>query len=150
MKETLGLHNLSSPHGARKTRKRVGRGTGSGLGKTCGRGTKGQKARSKDAVKRWFEGGQMPIQRRLPKRGFRRTNRMEYEIVNIRDLSRFPHLEEFTPEVFFKLGLTKRKEGPVCVLGDGLIEKKVVVSAQRFSRTAKEKIEARGGKAEVL
>ena len=150
MKDTLGLHNLSAARGARKTKKRVGRGPGSGLGKTCGRGTKGQKARASTTSRRWFEGGQMPIQRRLPKRGFRNKWRVSYEIVNLGDLSRFPHLEEFNPEVFFKLGLTKKKEGPVSVLGGGDLDKKIAVAAQRFSRTAREKIEAHGGKVEVL
>jgi large subunit ribosomal protein L15 len=150
MKDILGLHSLNSPRGARKTRKRVGRGPGSGLGKTAGRGHKGQLARTGGKVKRWSEGGQMPIQRRLPKRGFRNKWRVTYEIVNVGVFSRYPHLEEFTPEVFFKLGLTRKKEGPVCVLGEGTLDKKVTVSAQRFSRSAREKIEAHGGKAEVL
>jgi large subunit ribosomal protein L15 len=107
-------------------------------------------ARTGGKVKRWSEGGQMPIQRRLPKRGFRNKWRVTYEIVNVGVFSRYPHLEEFTPEVFFKLGLTRKKEGPVCVLGEGTLDKKVTVSAQRFSRSAREKIEAHGGKAEVL
>jgi large subunit ribosomal protein L15 len=150
MSKEFGLHKLSSPEGARKKRKRVGRGPGSGLGKTSGRGEKGQRSRSGSTIRRWFEGGQMPIQRRLPKRGFTSRGKVIYQIVNVGDLSRFPHLDEFTPEVFLKLGLINKKRAPVCVLGNGELDKKVVVAAQRFSRGAIEKIEALGGKAEVI
>jgi large subunit ribosomal protein L15 len=150
MSTTHGLHKLSPPSGARKKRKRVGRGPGSGSGKTCGRGQKGQKSRSGASIKRWFEGGQMPVQRRLPKRGFKNIRKVSYQVVNVGDLMRFPNLDEFSPEVFYKIGLIKKKKVPVCVLGDGELEKKVIVAAQRFSRSAREKIEAQGGKAEVL
>ena len=150
MSKQFGLHMLNSPDGARKKKKRVGRGPGSGLGKTCGRGEKGQRSRSGSTKRRWFEGGQMPIQRRLPKRGFTNLGKVEYQVVNVGDLSRFPHLEEFTPEVFLKLGLINKKRIPVCVLGKGERDKKVIVTAQRFSRSAREKIEASGGKAEVI
>jgi len=92
----------------------------------------------------------MPLQRRLPKRGFTNIRKTAYQVVNVGDISRFPHLEEFTPEVFFKLGLISKRTSPVCVLGNGVLDKKIIVAAQRFSRSAKEKIEALGGKVEVL
>jgi large subunit ribosomal protein L15 len=149
MSKTYGLHDVRPPAGGRK-KKRVGRGPGSGSGKTCGRGEKGQKSRAGGSVKRWFEGGQMPVQRRLPKRGFKNIRKVSYQVVNVGDLMRFPNLEEFSPEVFHRIGLIKKKKEPVCVLGDGELGKKVVVMAQRFSRSAREKIEALGGKAEVL
>jgi len=150
MRGNFGLHTLGAAPGARKKKRRVGRGPGSGSGKTCGRGTKGQKARSGGKVKRWFEGGQMPIQRRLPKRGFVNRWRIEYQVVNVGDLTRFPHLEEFNPEVFRRLGLVKKAGMPVCVLGQGQLDRRVVVAAHRFSKSAVEKIEALGGKAEVI
>jgi len=150
MSKQFGLHHICAPPGASKKRKRVGRGLGSGLGKTCGRGHKGQKARAGSGIRRWFEGGQMPLQRRLPKRGFTNIRKVDFQVVNVGDISRFPHLEEFTPEVFFKLGLISKRRIPVCVLGNGELDRKIVVSAQRFSRSAKEKIEALGGKVEVL
>ncbi|MFQ6102949.1 MAG: 50S ribosomal protein L15 [Candidatus Glassbacteria bacterium] len=150
MSEEFGLHKIGSPPGARKKKTRVGRGPGSGMGKTCGRGTKGQKSRSGSGMRRWFEGGQMPIQRRLPKRGFHNRGRIKYQIVNIGELTRYPHLEEFTPEVFLKLGLIHKKNAPVCILGSGELDKKVVVLAQRFSKSARDKIEALGGRAEVI
>jgi len=92
----------------------------------------------------------MPIQRRLPKRGFKNIRKVTYQVVNVGDLKRFPNLEEFSPEVFYKIGLIKKKRVPVSVLGRGELDKKVVVAAQRFSRSAREKIEAHGGKAEVI
>jgi large subunit ribosomal protein L15 len=150
MGKQTSLHHISAAPGAIKKRKRVGRGPGSGSGKTCGRGHKGQKSRSGSTRRRWFEGGQMPLQRRLPKRGFTNIRKTVYQVVNVGDIARFPHLEEFTPEVFFKLGLISKKRIPVCVLANGDLDRKIVVAAQRFSRGAKEKIEALGGKVEVL
>ncbi len=92
----------------------------------------------------------MPLQRRLPKRGFKNIRKVYYQVVNVGDISRFPHFEEFTPEVFLKLGLISKRRIPVCVLGSGEVDKKIVVAAQRFSQSAREKIEALGGKAEVI
>ena len=138
--------------GGSKARKRLGRGIGSGTGKTAGKGHKGQNARSGGGVRPGFEGGQMPLFRRLPKRGFTNIFRKEIAIVNIDDLNRFEEGTVVTPELLFEQGLVKKsgsKDG-VKVLGNGDLEVKLTVQAQRFSKSAIEKIEATGGKAEVI
>jgi large subunit ribosomal protein L15 len=144
------LEELKSPPGANKRVKRVGRGTGSGHGKTSTRGHKGQKARSGGGVRPGFEGGQMPLQRRLPKRGFTNIFKKEYAIVNIRDLNSFDDGSEINPEVLQNAGLIKSIKDGVKILGDGELEKKLIVRAHKISRQAEEKITARGGRVEVI
>ncbi|NIP59300.1 MAG: 50S ribosomal protein L15 [Gemmatimonadetes bacterium] len=145
------LHDLSPTEGSTHRRKRVGRGPGSGKGKTSGRGQKGQKARSggKTELGAWFEGGQMPIYRRLPKRGFNPLNRTEYQVVNVRDLSDVG-ADEITPEALREAGLIGSRHEPVKILGDGEVEEAYQVTAHAFSGSAKEKIEAAGGSATVV
>ncbi len=146
----MNLHTLKPPKGSKKSRKRVGRGVGSGKGKTCGRGHKGFKARTGSHIKASYEGGQMPLQRRLPKRGFRPFQRVEYQEVNVRDLENCQQAIEFNPEVMRELGLIKKQNRPVKILGFGSIERKIHVKAQAFSRVAIEKIKKAGGEAEVI
>jgi len=149
----MRIHDLKSSPKSIKKRKRVGRGEGSGHGKTSGRGHKGQKARSGAGVKPGFEGGQMPLARRIPKlRGYgnRSLHRIDYQIVNVKSLNMFRNDEVITPKLLYKKGLIKKLDKPVKVLGDGNLEKKVTVKAQFFSRSAKKKIENIGGKVEVL
>ncbi len=143
------LHDLSPNPGSDRDRKRVGRGPGSGLGKTSGRGHKGQGSRSGGGVRRGFEGGQMPLQRRIPKRGFTNLNRVEYQVVNVRDLAGI-EAGEVTPEILLAHGLIKRKKQPVKILGSGEVEGAYQVTAHRFSNTAREKIQAAGGTVTVL
>ncbi|RKY04952.1 50S ribosomal protein L15 [Candidatus Poribacteria bacterium] len=144
------LHELKPAPGARKRRKRVGRGPGSGHGKTCGRGQKGQKARS-GAPPPWFEGGQTPLHRRLPKKGFFHPKKVEYEIVNVKDLNRFEDDTVVTPELLESEGLVKDIDKKlVKILGDGELTKRLIVRAHKFSKSALQKIEAAGGKAEVI
>lgn len=138
------LESLKRPKGKKRSAKRVGRGPGSGRGKTAGRGHKGQKARSGGTTKPWFEGGQMPLQRRLPKRGFRPYKRVEYQVVNVRDLERIEG-GEATPEALKAAGLIATLKRPVKILGDGEIDRALKVTAHAFSRTAREKIEKAGG-----
>ncbi|WP_018131299.1 50S ribosomal protein L15 [Effusibacillus pohliae] len=147
----MKLHELSSAPGARKTRKRVGRGIGSGLGKTAGRGHKGQKARSGGGVRPGFEGGQTPLYRRLPKRGF--TNapfKKELVEVNVSKLNVFEPGTVVTPEKLLEAKIIKKIKDGVKILGQGDIEVALTVQAQGFSASAIEKIEAAGGKAEVI
>lgn len=146
----MKLHQLSQPKGARKAAKRVGRGIGSGSGKTCGRGHKGQKSRSGGGVRRGFEGGQMPLMRRLPKRGFYNLFRKEYAIVNIRDLDRFSEGEEVNPQTLKEKGIIKNINTEIKVLGEGELSKKLTVCAQKFSKAAEEKILAASGEIKVL
>ncbi|MGI5879574.1 MAG: 50S ribosomal protein L15 [Syntrophomonadaceae bacterium] len=146
----MKLHELQSPPGANKRIKRVGRGTGSGHGKTSTRGHKGQKSRSGGGVRPGFEGGQMPLQRRLPKRGFTNIFKKEYSIINVKDFNVFEDGTEVTLELLQQAGLIKNLKNEVKVLGDGDLERKVMVKAHRFSKQAEEKITARGGKAEVI
>ena len=145
----MGLHELAPARGATRSRKRVGRGPGSGHGKTAGRGSKGQKSRSGYRHQRGFEGGQMPLHRRIPKRGFTNIFRVEYDIVNISDLDRFDAGDSVTPE---KLALRRLAHGrrPVKILGDGTLAKPLTVSAHKFSASARSRIEAAGGRCEVL
>lgn len=146
----MKLEELKSPPGANKRIKRVGRGTGSGHGKTSTRGHKGQKARSGGGVRPGFEGGQMPLQRRLPKRGFTNIFKKEYAIVNVQDLNIFLDNTEVTPELLQESGLINKYKDGIKILGDGELEKKLVVKAHKVSRQAEEKITARGGKVEVI
>ncbi|HEY2798887.1 MAG TPA: 50S ribosomal protein L15 [Thermoanaerobaculia bacterium] len=143
------MHDLSPAPGATHYRKRVGRGPGSGHGKTAGRGYKGQRSRTGYRHQRGFEGGQMPLHRRLPKRGFTNIFRVEYDIVNLSDLDRFEAGAAVTPEALSDLRLTRRNR-PVKILGDGKIQKALTVSAHKFSASAKAGIEAAGGRCEVL
>lgn len=147
----MKLHELAPNEGAVKEKKRVGRGIGSGLGKTCGKGHKGQKSRSGDRnLPSWFEGGQTPLHKRIPKRGFKSPNRVVYSVVNVKILEKyFSEGEEIIPETLYNRGLVK-KGGPVKVLGDGEITKKLIVKAHAFSSSAKEKIEKAGGTCEVI
>ena len=147
----MKLYNIHPTEGATKTRKRVGRGVGSGLGKTSGRGEKGQKARSGYSHKPGFEGGQLPLYRRLPKRGF--SNAMfktKYAVINLSDLNKFEKDAVVTPELLKEMGLIKNQLDGIKVLGNGTLEKKLVVKAHKFSDVAKEQIEKLGGKAEVI
>ena len=146
----MKLHELSPAPGAKRGRRRLGRGIGSGLGKTSGKGHKGQKARAGGGVRPGFEGGQMPLYRRLPKRGFANIFREEFAVVNIEDLNRFAEGSEVTPEVLFAEGVTRPQPAGVKILGNGELNRKLVVKAQAFSKAAAQKIEAAGGKAEVI
>jgi large subunit ribosomal protein L15 len=146
----MKLHELKPSEGSRKERNRVGRGTGSGNGKTSGRGHKGQNSRSGGGVRPGFEGGQNPIFRRLPKRGFTNPNRKEYAIVNLEQLNRFENGTEVTPELLLETGVVSKLRDGIKVLGEGKLESKVTVKAHKFSSSAKEAIEAAGGKTEVI
>lgn len=146
----MKLHELHPAEGSRQTRNRVGRGQGSGNGKTSGRGQKGQKARSGGKVRLGFEGGQMPIFRRMPKRGFKNINRKEYAVVNVEALNRFEDGTTVSPVVLSEAGLVKGVNAGVKVLGNGKLERKLTVQAHKFSQTAKEIIEAAGGTVEVI
>lgn len=147
----MKLQNLRpSKGGGSKSTKRLGRGTGSGQGKTAGRGQDGQKSRSGGGVRPGFEGGQMPLYRRIPKRGFTNIFAKEYVIVNVSELNRFDDNMVITPEVLLSEGLIKRINDGVKILGDGEISKKLTVKAHKFSKTAAEKIEAAEGKVEVM
>ena len=147
----MKLHELRPNEGAFQTKKRVGRGVGSGLGKTSGKGHKGQNARSGGGVRPGFEGGQLPLFRRLPKRGF--SNAMfktEYATINVSDLEKFEDGAVVTPELLKEMGILKKQLAGVKVLGNGTLTKKLTVKATKFSKSAIEKIEAIGGKAEVI
>lgn len=146
----MELHTLKPPAGSRKERRRVGRGPGSGLGKTSGRGHKGAGQRSGYKRKAGHEGGQMPLHRRLPKRGFKNIFRTEYEIVNVADLVRLDSSAEVTGDVLKQAGLVRKKNRPVKLLGNGTVEKAYTIKLNAFSRSAIEKIEAAGGKIEVV
>ena len=146
----MSLDSLKPAPGALKTKKRIGRGPGSGSGKTAGRGSKGAKSRSGYSRRYGFEGGQMPLIRRLPKRGFTNKFAKELATVNVRDLDRFAEGTVVTPELLQTTGLVRKLGDGVKVLGDGELKKNLVVQAHRFSATARSKIEAAGGRAEVL
>ncbi|MEQ9398262.1 MAG: 50S ribosomal protein L15 [Longimicrobiales bacterium] len=141
------LHELSPTSGSHRNRKRVGRGPGSGLGKTAGRGQKGQKARSGGSVHPMFEGGQMPLHRRIPKRGFTNINRVEYQVVNVRELERFEGA--VTVATLKSAGLIGSTRKPVKILGVGEVGKALDVEAHAFSKSAREKIEAAGGSVSI-
>lgn len=147
----MKLHELQPNPGSVTTRKRVGRGVGSGLGKTSGKGHKGQNARSGGGVRPGFEGGQLPLFRRLPKRGFSNARfKIKYATINISDLNKFEDNAIITPELLKTTGMIKNQLCGVKVLGTGTLEKKVVVKAHNFSQTAKLKIESMGGSIEVI
>lgn len=144
----MKLHELKPAPGARTNRHRVGRGIGSGSGKTSGRGHKGQKARSR--VRPGFEGGQTPIYRRLPKRGFHNPGRKEYAIINLHQLNQFAEGTEITPALLKERRFVSNLKDGLKVLGEGELNVKLTVKAHKFSKTAKEKIEAVGGTTEVI
>jgi len=146
----MKLHELSPAPGSKHSPKRVGRGTGSGLGKTSGKGHKGQKARSGGGVRPGFEGGQMPLQQRVPKRGFRNIFKKDFAEVNVERLNDFEANTVVTPELLKKVGLINKVKDGVKILGEGSLEKVLTVQAHRFSKAAVEKIEAAGGKVEVI
>jgi large subunit ribosomal protein L15 len=146
----MKLHELKPAEGARKERKRKGRGIGSGNGKTAGKGHKGQNARSGGGVRLGFEGGQTPLFRRLPKRGFTNINRKDYAIVNLDTLNRFEDGTEVTPALLIETGIVSKEKAGIKILAKGNIEKKLTVKANKFSSAAKEAIEAAGGTTEVI
>ena len=147
----MQLHELQPPEGSVRQRVRIGRGHGSGKVKTGGKGTKGQKARAGGGVPPYFEGGQLPLIRKLPyRRGFRNPFRVEFREVNVRDLGDFPAGSTVGPDEFEIAGVLRGKTGPVKVLGQGEISVKLTVRAHKFSQSAREKIEAAGGVAELL
>jgi len=146
----MKLEELKPAQGARKKAKRVGRGPGSGHGKTSTKGHKGQKARSGGVKGPGFEGGQMPLQRRLPKRGFTNIFRKEYAVVNVGDLQRAGTSGTITPEMMLEKGLVKDMMAGIKVLGTGEVKSGITVRAHKFSKSAIEKIQAAGGKAEVI
>ncbi|AUJ24379.1 50S ribosomal protein L15 [Virgibacillus dokdonensis] len=146
----MKLHELKAAEGTRKNRNRVGRGMSSGNGKTSGRGHKGQKARSGGGTRPGFEGGQLPLFQRLPKRGFTNIHRKEFAIVNVETLNRFEEGTEITPELLLEEGVVSKLKAGIKVLGNGSIEKKLTVKAHKFSASAKEAIEAAGGQTEVI
>jgi large subunit ribosomal protein L15 len=146
----MRLHDLAPAEGARKNRKRKGRGVGSGLGKTAGRGTKGHNARSGGGVRPGFEGGQMPLHRRLPKRGFKNIFQAPAEIVNVRDLNRFESGSVVDRQALFAAGLIPRKAQGVKLLGQGEVQVPLTIRVKSASRSAREKVEAAGGTVEVV
>jgi large subunit ribosomal protein L15 len=146
----MKLHELKPAVGSKKAPKRVGRGTGSGLGRNAGKGEKGQNARSGGGVRPGFEGGQMPLYRRLPKRGFTNIFAKEITAINVERLNIFEDGTEVTPELLVQTGVISKINDGVKILGNGEITKKITVKAHKFSKTASEKIEAAGGKAEVI
>ncbi|WP_431028424.1 50S ribosomal protein L15 [Lysinibacillus sp. LZ02] len=146
----MKLHELKPAEGSRKERNRVGRGIGSGNGKTAGKGHKGQNARSGGGVRPGFEGGQNPLFRRLPKRGFTNINRKEYAIVNLDALNRFEDGAEVTPALLVETGVVSNEKAGIKVLGNGTLNVKLTVKAHKFSASAKEAIENAGGTTEVI
>lgn len=146
----MKLHELRAPEGSTKNPKRKGRGTATGQGKTAGRGMNGQNSRSGGGTRLGFEGGQMPLYRRIPKRGFTNIWKKEWEIVNVDDLNAFDNGTVVTPELLIETGLAKKVAFGIKILGEGTLEKNVTVKAHKFSKSAIEKIESAGGKAEVI
>ena len=146
----MNLHSLKPADGSRKKEIRVGRGIGSGVGKTCGRGHKGQKARSGGGVRPGFEGGQMPIYRRLPKRGFKNIWAKKFATVNVQSLNRFDDGAVVDGAALIEAGIIKNVLDGVKILGNGDLSKKLVVKANAFTNSAKHKIESAGGSAEVI
>jgi len=144
----MDLSSLKYAEGSRKDGKRIGRG--GARGGTSGKGHKGQRSRSGSKRRLWFEGGQMPIQRRLPKRGFTNHFRVSFQVVNVAELEKLEKVDEVTPELLFEKGKIKKKHVPVKILGSGELKRKISVSANAFSRSAIEKIEAAGGRAILL
>ena len=147
----MKLHEMKPAKGSRKERNRVGRGMASGNGKTSGRGHDGQNSRSGGGVRLGFEGGQLPLFQRLPKRGFTNINRKEYAIVNLETLNnRFDEGTEVTPELLIETGIVSNEKSGIKILGNGTLEKKITVRAHKFSASAKEAIEKAGGQVEVV
>jgi large subunit ribosomal protein L15 len=147
----MKLHTLSPAPGSKRAPKRKGRGTGSGLGKTAGRGQDGQKSRSGGGVRPGFEGGQMPLARRLPKRGFSNARfKKTYAIVNVGELNAFDANTEITPELLLEYGFVRKLQDGVKILGNGEVEKALTIKVNKISKSAKEKILAGGGKVEVI
>jgi len=145
----MEMHELGPAYGATKSRKRVGRGMGSGLGKTAGSGHKGQKARTGGKIRRGFEGGQTPLYRRIPKRGFTNHFAKQYAVINVSELEKYDDGMTVTPEVLLKDGTIRKVLDGVKILGNGTLTKKLTVVAAQFSKSAEEKIQAVGGKIEV-
>ena len=146
----MELNELTYAPGSRKRRKRLGRGGASGLGGTSGKGNKGQRCRSGSKIRPWFEGGQMPINRRLPKRGFKNIFRQEFQIVNLEDLDRITDTDEITVDVLYQYRLIKKLQVPVKILGNGEPKRALTVTVQAISKGAREKIEAAGGQVTIL
>lgn len=146
----MKLHELAPAAGSKKTRTRVGRGLGSGLGKTSGRGQKGQNSRSGGGVRTGFEGGQMPLYRRLPKRGFKNIFALQYAEVNVSQLNRFEDGATVDPVALIEAGILKNVRDGIRILGNGTLDRKLTVIANGFTKSAVEKIEAAGGKVEVI
>ena len=146
----MKLHELSKPIGSTKNPKRKGRGTATGQGKTAGRGMNGQNSRSGGGVRLGFEGGQMPLYRRIPKRGFKNRNRLEIVAINISALEKFDNGADVTVDTLIESGIVKNPKDGVKILGNGELTKKLNVKANAFSASAKEKIEALGGTCEVI
>lgn len=145
----MKMHDLGPAYGSTTTRRRIGRGTGSGLGKTSGKGHKGQKARTGGSIRRGFEGGQTPLYRRIPKRGFKNHFATEYAVINVSDFDRFEENTVVDSKLLLSEGLIRKELDGVKVLGNGEITKKLTVVAAKFSKSAEEKIQAAGGKIEV-
>ena len=146
----MNLNELKYNEGARHTRKRLGRGQGSGTGKTAGKGHKGQNARSGGGVAIGFEGGQTPFFKSMPKRGFTNFNRLEYAVVNLTELNRFDNGTTVTPELLKQAGIVRKQLDGIKVLGNGKLEKKLTVSCHKISKSAQAAIEKAGGKVEVI
>ena len=146
----MKLHELRAVPGAKKAPKRKGRGTATGQGKTAGRGMNGQNSRSGGGTRPGFEGGQMPLYRRIPKRGFTNIWGTEYTVLNVEDLNRFDADTVVTPELMKEIGMVKQVKDGIKILGNGTLEKNLTVKAHKFSKTAVVKIESAGGKAEVI
>jgi large subunit ribosomal protein L15 len=147
----MELNTLRPAPGAKRPRKRIGRGPGSGNGKTAGRGHKGQRSRSGYSRRYGFEGGQMPLVRRIPKRGFTNIFRVEFQVVNLRDLERvFADKDQVSPDVLVERGLVRSNKGPIKILAKGKLTKKLTIQAHKFSKSAQAEIEAAGGSCEVV
>jgi large subunit ribosomal protein L15 len=146
----MNLHDLTPAKGAKKRRKRIGRGPGSGHGKTATKGHKGLLARSGGGKRPGFEGGQMPLIRRLPKFGFVNNYRTEYSVLNLKSFENWTGIEMITPQAMVDAGLVKRKTLPIKILGNGELKKPLVIQAHKFSKSAETKIQAAGGRVEVI
>ncbi|MFQ5751397.1 MAG: 50S ribosomal protein L15 [bacterium] len=146
----MDLGTLKYASGSKSKKKRIGRGQGSGYGGTAGRGHKGQRSRSGSKKRPWFEGGQMPLQRRLPKRGFTNLFKKEFQIVNLKDFAKISRVKEINPQGMYESGLISKKNIPVKILGQGELKNALNISAHAFSASAKEKIEKSGGKIQII
>ncbi|MFD1430661.1 MULTISPECIES: 50S ribosomal protein L15 [Lacticaseibacillus] len=146
----MKLHELKPSEGSRRDRKRLGRGTSSGQGKTAGKGTKGQLARQGGKTRLGFEGGQMPLFRRMPKRGFKNINRKVYAVINVADLNRFDEGTEVTPTLLVESGLIKKEYDGIKLLANGSLDKKLTIQVNKASEAAKAAVEAAGGSLEVI